>query len=253
MSQHECNATDLMNLGAYLICLRNPSQYSLKAYINVANDLVSLAKQMGFQSTVNAMKPVLSELEQLSGHKYGDLHFGDAVPRFSSTANSIGHVLHGEADQRSVILTGEVPPPELAQLKNLQARQKLILHDLELCFKSRLSRPAIVLTWALGYDIVRSWVYSDANRLAAFNAQYSDGPIVDYDDFYSVNERAFLNICKKAQGALKDFTENTHNALIGLLIDRNRFAHANDSEATISRARVFAEKMVEIVTGPPFA
>lgn len=62
-----------------------------------------------------------------------------------------------------------------------------------------------------------------------------------------------LDTCKNAQRELSGFNENTHHALVALLNDRNRFAHANFSEATPNRAAAYVEKMVETVTGPPFA
>jgi hypothetical protein len=163
--------------------------------------------------------------------------------------------LMGEGQTKSVIVTDAQPPASLANLTNLQPRQELLLRDLVTCLKAHLARPAIVMAWALGYDIVRWWVYDDANnkrRLADFNAQIGNPQVDEYEAFFRLGERRVLDACFKAQGALSQFTEKTHGALVHLLDDRHRFAHANDSDATPKRADVYVEKMVEIVTGPPF-
>ncbi len=252
MSENDLTAYELIRLGSHLLCVRNCQIYTLKQYKTEVDKLVELAAKVGFKSTVDAAKPLQEELSSLASQVGGDAKFSVERSKFGPISESIRHVMNGEADRRTLILTDAKPPAAIGRLTGLEPHQQALLDDMVTCFKAHLARPAIVMAWALGYDIVRWWVHKDPARLAAFNLQFKQGPIVNYDDFFRVGERVFLDTCKNAQGALKDFNENTHHSLVHLLNERNNYAHANFHDATIFRASAFVEKLVETITGRPF-
>ena len=60
-------------------------------------------------------------------------------------------------------------------------------------------------------------------------------------------------MCRDSQDTkLKDFDDKTVRGLQVLLDQRNEFAHANYAMATVTEATAYVERMVRIVTGPPF-
>ncbi len=253
MSQNELTAKELISLGINLLTIEIPKRPSLSEYRLHAHDLVNRLRLGGFTHSLSLAEVLLKEVEKYDADPLrGQGMFLNHETEFRTTASAIDRVMVSEAAAKTLILTDAKPPDAVAQLTDLEDHQQALFDDMVTCFKAHLARPAIVMAWALGYDIVRWWVHSEPARLAAFNAQYKNGPIVEYSDFFGIGEKLFLDTCKNAQTALSGFNEKTHSALFHLLIDRNRFAHANFSEATPNRAAAYVEKMVETVTGPPF-
>lgn len=185
----------------------------------------------------------------------------DEIPHLTGISATLDSVLADETSRTTVILTDFEPPAELMRLAGLQPRQQLLVRDLEVCLKAHLARPAIVMAWALGYDIIRSWVFSDTTgRLAAFNTELAKLPrpwelaaVRDYHDFFPIGENRFLNLCNNSPHAsLKDFQGNVFRGLVALLDQRNEFAHVNDSVANESEADAYVRRIVRAVTSPPF-
>ncbi|WP_442485810.1 hypothetical protein [Aeoliella sp. SH292] len=133
--------------------------------------------------------------------------------------------------------------------------------DLELCLKTGLARPAIVMGWALGFDIIRAWVFNDTcGRLVDFNTQLASKPprrgpaqINTFEDFFHLGEYDFLEVCKNSQGVgLGVFTEKHFRNLQSLLDQRNEYAHANYSHASQNVAVAYVERVLKTVTESPF-
>jgi hypothetical protein len=248
-------ALDLIALGEDVVVLRNPNVWNAQNYVSNRTAFLQRLPHIGFDNTNAAAKRLADyRVHEVVGRS--SIHPTDSAA-LEQIARTVYAVLSHEASQLTLIATDHVPPAELVNLeaklgRQLEPHQKALQRDAITCLKAHLARPAIVMAWALGYDIVRWWVHSDGPRLAAFNAQYKPSTIDKYEDLFDVGERTFLDTCKNARNALKDFNENTHHALVHSLNERNRFAHANFSEATVNRANAFVEKVVETVTGPPF-
>ena len=246
----DLTANDLIGVGTQLTFLHNPQNASGNDYRNAINTFVERVRRCGFPATLAAAKAIencIFYTDSVSGFVHRD-----SIHPLKFAVHSIDSCLRTEASQKTVILSDVQPPEQLNRLGSLEPHQDALRSDLVTCLKARLARPAIVVAWALCYDIVRQWVCNEGSRLDAFNAQIKHAPLNDNTALFAMGERRVLDACKNAQEALKNFNVNTHHELVGLLNDRNRFAHANFSEATINRANVFVEKMVETVTGPPF-
>ena len=180
--------------------------------------------------------------------------------KLKNMAEGANSVLIDEGMRTTVILTTTEPPDAVTNLENLEPHQEALRQDLITCLKAHLARPAIVTAWALGYDLVRSWIFKDSARLAAFNAQLASShrkgepaAVNQYHDFFKLGEYRFLEICRNSNDpALNDFTDNTLRDLQALLDDRNKFAHANFNIANEHEANAYVVRLLRIVTSPPF-
>ena len=152
-----------------------------------------------------------------------------------------------------VIVSRVLPPLELLSLICPEKYQEALRDDVTTCLKAELNRPAIVTAWALGYDLVRYWIYHDQARRDALNAALKNARLDKYEDFFSIGERRVLKACCDCEEAsLNDFTDKTYRTLENLLDQRNNFAHANFDLASSATAKAFVESMIRAVTGPPF-
>lgn len=246
-------AEDLVAIGVNIWRLKNPDRYHATQYRQFTYTLVDLLERGEFKHALSLAKPLLEEIDSIV-HTFVNLeaNYKDKHADFVNSVTSIDRIVTGECKARTLILTDIQPPQQLSQLRNLQPHQQRLLDDLIICFRSRLARPAIVVAWSLGYDVVRWWIFSDPHRTIEFNNLSKVGMVNDYKDSFLIGERQLLDVCWRAQGSLKGYTEKPHRALLGLLDDRNKFAHANDKDATINRAKVYVEQMVDIITSDPF-
>jgi hypothetical protein len=124
-----------------------------------------------------------------------------------------------------------------------------------------LYRPAIISAWNLCYDLMRWWLFSNAQRLTDFstllsqrtaNHRRGSRTIQRYDDFFVESEAFVLEVCRDAAGTLAVFTDKTHRTLQRLLDDRNAFAHANFEEATETEAKSYADRVIRVICNAPF-
>jgi hypothetical protein len=257
MITHDLTAADLIDLGRSSLTLENATNWNAVNFVTMRDSFVALLKRCGFQATSAASQSIaqLQILQDSLGRVHGPL--GQEI---KSMFTAIYHTLYHEAQRTAVILTNVEPPPELLDLKNLEKHQEALRQDLIVCLKAHLARPAIVTAWALGYDILRTWVYDDQPRRASFNTQLANPPrkgepaaIVDYHDFFTLGEVRFLEICRDSQDmTLKDFTAKTFRTLQALLDQRNDFAHANYSQANEHEANAYVVRLLRVVTRPPF-
>ena len=117
------------------------------------------------------------------------------------------------------------------------------------------------MAWALGFDLIRTWVFNDkTGRLQAFNQQLQKthrtgepAKVDEFHDFFRLGEYRFLEICRDSQDdSFKGFGDKTLRALQGMLDQRNEFAHANHSQANGPEANAYVLRMLRILKSPPF-
>ena len=260
MSDDKVTANDLISMGVNLTAISRPRLYTLTEYHSHATGLVDRFEDASLNNARNAMAPTLSILDFLMGDAAGDIKFVDHYDQFASNAITVDSVVRGEAATKTLILTDAKPPNAISELSGLQPHQQALLDDLTTCLKAHLARPAIVMAWALGYDLVRSWVFNEPTRQTAFNTQLAanlrrgePASVANYHDFFGIGEVRFLEICRDSQDAtLQRFTGRTFRDLQGLLDQRNEFAHANYSQANEHEANAYVIRLVRIVTSPPF-
>ncbi len=108
------------------------------------------------------------------------------------------------------------------------------------CFTHDFWRAAVVMTWCLTYDLIRSHIFT--NHLTVLNARFATRRtpicITSIEDLESVSERDLLDTAKAA-GALG---KELHKSLVQLLDDRNSFAHPSGKAVTASIAEAYIEK-----------
>jgi hypothetical protein len=214
-----------------------------------------LAQQCNFDATFAAAKFLYNE--KIYQQPVGPNVEARCAERLKLKCEGLHHVLNHEGTKTTAILTDIEPPDEITALTtfmglSLQPHQDALRLDLITCLRAHLSRPAIVMAWALGYDLIRSWVFNDPRRLSDFNAQLRNPQVVGYHDFFAIGEQRVLETCRDAVGAMATFTSKTFRTLHGMLDDRNNFAHANYVQATPEEATVYVQRIVRVVTSPPF-
>ena len=247
---------DLIELGRHMLILRNPGMYTATVYRESGDAVLDFADKCGFTALRDAARQ-LKETKFLKDLNTDMIMSNDRL-KLGYNAKTMTRLLKEEANRRSLRISDIKPPDELSNLvarsgKPLKAHQQALQSDAITCLKMQLARPAIVSAWALGFDLVRSWVFDDPSRLTAFNAQIGSPVVTDYHDLFRVTEVKFLEVCRDSQDtSLIAFTHKTFRKLEELLDHRNEFAHANYAQATPAEANVFVERMIRVVTGPPF-
>lgn len=223
-------------------------------------------KELEFHNTISAMQPLQSQglVRKPSLDDFGKSLSDEQYRRVNIIMNSASSVFDKEAQERKVVELKCIGSKQIISLENtlknngviLEDYQKAMFEDMTACIKVGLSRQAIVTAWMLGYDIIRRWVFSDKDRLKAFNTLLTNNKsyteIVNYEDFFALNESFFLTVCLKASDALKVFTSKTHRKLENLLDDRNVFAHANFRQCTDTKAESFIERLFDEICEQPF-
>jgi hypothetical protein len=250
MADEDLNANDLIQVGRQLTILHNPQSTTGPTYRSSINSFIGLLKRCGFSASLAAAKTI--DGCEFFEDRYTGIVDAGSVPALKFAVSSIDSCLKDEASRKTVILSDVQPPDQLNSLGPLQPYQEALRQDLVTCLKAHLSRPAIVMAWALGYDLIRSWVFNDQQRLQDFNAQLRNPQVVEYHDFFIIGEQRVLETCRDAGGAVAGFTGKTFRTLRSRLDERNNFAHANFDEATPEEATVYVQRMVRIVTSPPF-
>lgn len=264
MAEESPTLSDFVELGEALVHIRNPQVADINSYTSGIKSFLQLLLRCNLTRTQKAATPIDGAV----------LHYfprtGGITPnhraQLQTLARSIASVLYDEVMSKSVIITdAQDIPKSLFELHtrlgvaNLEPHQEALRNDVVTCLKVRAYRPAIVVAWALGFDLVRWWVYSDVTRMADFNqllgqrTQRAGGrQVVNYQDFFSEKEAFILEILRDANGSLQCFTGKTHRLLENLLDDRNAFAHANFADATESESKSYIERLLRVLTTAPF-
>jgi hypothetical protein len=264
MANDGLSANQLINLGRNIVVLRNPSVWRGKQYREAINEFVELSEKCGFEGSKDAAAHLQSVQFYVDGNT--DVILPGSKEPLEFNAGTIDRMLKKEGDRKRIRIFDSQPLPELADLqarigRQLQEHQEALRGDTITCLQLKLARPAIILAWALGYDLIRSWVFNDKiQRLPAFNTQLASSPrrgepatVNDFHNFFRIGEIRFLEICRDSQDAsLQRFTDRTFRDLQALLDQRNEFAHANFSSANEHEANAYVARLIRIVTSPPF-
>jgi hypothetical protein len=128
----------------------------------------------------------------------------------------------------------------LSKMPSLEARNYLA--EALGCFTHDYYRAAIVMTWCLAYDLLRSFVFT--KHVALVNKRLSGRKvpqtITTLEDFEAIGERDLIDTAKAAGVFGKEF----HKTLVQLLDDRNSYAHPSGKPITASIAEAYIEKAV---------
>ena len=265
MATDEVAANKLINIGRNIVVLKNPSIWSGTRYREAIDEVIKLSAECGFQQLHDAVTPLRTTQFYVNSQTDAILPGSKEPLEFNAVA-TIDGIVKKEGERKRVRIFDSQPLPELTDLaarlgRPLEEHQEALRSDTITCLLLKLGRPAIVMAWALGYDLVRSWVFNDkTGRLPAFNQQLAKVrkgseplAVVDYHDYFRIGEIRFLEMCRDSQDAsLQRFTDKTFRTLQAMLDQRNEFAHANYNQANEHEANAYVVRMVRIVTSPPF-
>lgn len=265
MSDRSPTLVDFVQLGEFFFHIQNPQAAYIQSYLSDIPEFLSLLQRCNLVQSLTASK-------QLDGIKLSYLRrsariIPNQVNELTTLSRSIRDTLYEELRTHQVIITKNSTIPEVLidlatrlGLSNLQPHQEALRNDIIQCLKVEAYRPAIVVSWALGFDLLRWWIFSDPNRLADFNLileQRTQNKVVrqihHYPDFFNENESFVLQLCRDSTGSLQKFTGKTFRLLENLLDDRNAFAHANFADATEHEAKSYIERLFRVLSGSPFS
>jgi hypothetical protein len=190
-----------------------------------------------------------------------------SIGSFEMIAKSLEDVVRAEAALRelAVLARSEVSTRLRvfsSSAQNLSDQQRRLAEETVRCLQVGAYRSAMVMGWNLVYDILRSWIVVDSQRLATFNTNLTvvnsgRSPIAKYEDFiFGDNPPSESDVLKACRG------ENGQNVILpfGIVGDfqqglrrRNDYAHPNFNVPTFTGAHAFVEDLFRLVTNPPFA
>ncbi len=264
MSDVDPDLADYIAIGEVLHHLRNPQVATINNYADDVDKFFTLLRRCVLTQTQTAAEQIYGA-RLLYSYRTGRIT-PSHIAQLQILMESISRVLYNEASSKSVIITDAQDIPRILVelhtrlgVANLEPHQEALRQDVITCFKAQAYRPAIVISWALGFDLVRWWIYSDATRLSDFNQllaqrtqRVRQRQIVNYHDFFAENESSVLAICRDSTSSLQSFTSKTYRQLESLLDDRNAFAHANYADATESESKSYIERLLRVLTTSPF-
>ena len=244
--------------------------YSMSQIKTTIEALLSRLEEHDFDNSL-ATAALLSEVVDLiDGHLAGRPLDRSGKPKEEWVNRLIGYVrsvdktMKAEATSRLMIqldLTAVTDPISLLPTKlkstdlEMQDWQEALWQDVVKCLQTRAYRPAIIIGWALCYDIIRYWIFRDSQRLSDFNNELTrrqNITISNYEEFFLLKESVVLDYCRLGGGALAGFTDKTQRSLQVLLDERNEFAHANYRQASAAVAQAHIERLIAIICDAPF-
>ncbi len=256
------NPKVLARIGEFF-CLLKHEVNAIRRY-ELARELAEMLASCGLDRTLTAFGPYekLAQSCQCNA-KLSELN----MTQFQGLLEPAKSVAYDDIGSFSIIVSDRKTIPADLVFLNQKAEKGLmtdtqaaLIQDTIQCLRAKSYRPAIVMAWCFGFDMIREWIFRDPSRLQDFNSllqnrtQKDGGRIVgDYQDFYKEKEVFVLDICRDATGSLCDFSTKTHRQLQVLLDERNSFAHANTFEATQAQAFAYVERLIRVVNSPPFA
>ena len=264
MSDQSPTLADFVQLGELFFHIQNPQAAYVESYLADIPEFLSLLQRCNLVQSLTASK-------QLDGIKLSYLRrssriIPNQVNELTTLTRSIRDTLYEELKTHQVAITKNAAIPEVIcdlasrlEVSNLQPHQEALRNDIVQCLNVEAYRPAIVVSWALGFDLLRWWIFSDSKRLDDFNLILEQRTrnktvrqIIYYSDFFNENESFVLQLCRDSAGSLQKFTGKTFRLLENLLDDRNAFAHANFDNATEHEAKSYIERLFRVLTGSPF-
>jgi hypothetical protein len=255
-------ALDYLTLGQIVSTLRSPRNARADDYQVEISNLMDWLQTCDFPAAKAAAEGLKSAKIP---HKEGVIT-ESAARELAAMVGAILRTLEHEARGRQVAVLNTAGVS--AKLRGLPGKvtlndtQRHLLDETVRCVEVAAYRAAAVMGWNLAYDYVRRWMWDDAVRRAAFNAQLTaitnrsgakvyTSPLTAYDDFFTVKpvlgERDVLDLMRDA-GLLSGIYEK----LAAHLKDRNSFAHANDLVPSMYQTNHYLEQLVDIITNAPF-
>lgn len=149
-----------------LFCKLFHEQIPTKLY-DYASSLDNLLKRCELNRTVTAFGP----FRKFAHDSYSKAGFTDVLrSQLRSLLEPARAIAYEEIGSISVIVSDQSSVPNvltsLAQRdrENISETQIGLIQDTILCMKSGAFRPAIVMAWAFGLDMIREWVFRDESR-----------------------------------------------------------------------------------------
>jgi hypothetical protein len=184
----------------------------------------------------------------------------NAISEIVGLAHQLQMLVLSESRERLLVEIDRTASPRLYDLPKQQKLTESQLHLWEetiRCLERQAYRAAIVMAWALGYDIVRFSIWNDSARLSELVKSAPPKLSLDTSDYEmfiltTTSERQFLEVASTAH-LLGPKSGRTFDTLAGFLRERNEFAHANDRIPTAVIANGFVERLLAIVGQAPFA
>lgn len=125
----------------------------------------------------------------------------------------------------------------------LDESQQNLLRETIRCIESEAFRAAAVCGWSLAFDIIRRWMWEDADRKSRFLNQCVSNPPSTYEDLFDEGKEWSVLERMKNAGLLT----NIYDKLTHYLRERNSYAHANDRRPTIHQVNHYLEDLVDII------
>lgn len=140
---------------------------------------------------------------------------------------------------------------------SLNENQLVLRDEVVRCMECGAYRSGMVMAWNLAFDYIRSWIFSDTTRLAAFNGVLTTkdkkkglkhSPIADYEAFFSLKESDVL------QWSLEAWLINDKvlRALVEWLDRRNDYAHPSFKHPKPEQAMGKISELLDVIEHPPF-
>jgi hypothetical protein len=173
----------------------------------------------------------------------------------------VNAMLNTEASTMELVALNHAAVPDalrdLATTRpNLTDAQRHLQDETIRSLERRAYRSAIVMGWALAYDLIRQWAWDDPQRQQqlrnALIAKNKPEPTV-YAEFFRLplHEWDVLQAFRDA-GFFDPRPDRLHDTLKECLRDRNTYAHANDSAPDVDDARSYVRRVLRIATSHPF-
>lgn len=193
---------------------------------------------------------------QLINGYYRQLHLSPPqssvyLPRMAERKPAIllkdrrGYYLEGKARRQIDDLLGSSPATVMVTklLSDIVAKvgnedERVFLDETIRCYKASAFRAVIVMAWNLAFDHLRSWAFSDTDRIDAMNIalqkRYPKLNVIlkGVDDFDEIKESQVIDVLYTA----KLITKNTDGMLREKLRKRNMAAHPSSIKITQAQA-----------------
>jgi hypothetical protein len=214
----------------YLNRALNDSFYVLKLH---AHEIAHLLQVVAFDSKVKLSPSDTDKVRKLQKTAGQPIDFMNALPELMRTlyGRNFEFIFTEGRNYNKAFLE------LLRKLPNLSER--MFFAETMKCYQSGAYRACVVTAWCLAFDHLLNWIFSDPDRINAFNAtivkQYpkrTDVVILDKEDFEKFKEFEIIEICR----ASSIMSKNVVEILREKLKKRNAAAHPSQVVVTQSQA-----------------
>lgn len=258
---------DLFAIGNLLTVVQNPTRFSIAL---VKSSLSDLSQRIERVPGLDASKRAVGDLvAEVGNDNEGTRVLSEQeLQRVKSYACALASQITGEIENRQAIRLKVIRKQQaLSPVIDAWPRDYIkpyhvaLQEDLAALLATSQHRSAIVTGWMLGYDLLRSWVFEDQDRLLSFNelleartkgTKGGSRTICNYEDFFAEAEGFVLEICRDGKDGLSAFGRKPFEGLRSLLDKRNAFAHACYKTASAANTEAFLETLADTLTSAPF-